>query len=210
MFVMTLDQKGSRRQPDLVDQAAAELDTRAAEHLVRPFQRTAGDEIQGVLDDAGAVLVVALWAARSEQWSIGIGVGTVRTPLPQETRAGSGRAFEAAREAVTRAKRASGGVALSAGEPQGHAAEQAEALLQMLGELERRRTDSSQEAGELIEQGYSQAQAAEQLGTSQQAVSRRLRRGLWTETRRVMSVAAEIMEAMHQDVHQEEDQELHE
>ncbi|GAB3189294.1 hypothetical protein [Nesterenkonia suensis] len=210
MFVMTLDQRGSRDRPDLVDQAVTEFGARAAEHLVRPFQRTAGDEVQGVLDDAGAVLAVTLWAARTEQWSIGIGVGAVRTPLPQETRAGSGQAFEAAREAVTRAKRASGGVALSAGGLQEHAAEQVEALVQMLGELERRRTDSSQEAGELIAQGLSQAQAAERLGTSQQAVSRRLQRGLWAETRRVMSVAAEIMDVMHQDCDRRNVQGVHE
>lgn len=203
MFVMTLDQKGSRSRPDLVDEIVAELDPRAGEHLVRPFQRTAGDEIQGVLDDAWAVLTVALWVARSEQWSTGIGVGAVRAPMPQETRAGSGPAFEAARDAITRAKRAPGGAALTAAEDQQVAAEQAESLLQLLCELERRRTDSSQEAGEMIEQGISQAQAAEQLGTSQQAVSRRLQRGLWTETRRVMSVAADIMDAMHQENHQE-------
>ncbi|GAA3052583.1 MULTISPECIES: SatD family protein [Actinomycetes] len=194
MIIMTLDQKDSRRQPDLVNRVVAELDAMAGPHLVRRFQRTAGDEVQGVLDDAQTVLEIALAVARTEQWSTGIGIGAVRTPLPEETRAGSGPAFEAARDAVTRAKRASGGVALTASDAE--AAEQAEALVQLLCELERRRTDSSQEAGKLVDEGLSQSAAAEELGTSQQAVSRRLQRGLWTETRRVLSVAAGIMKDM--------------
>lgn len=199
MYVMTLDQKGSRRREDLVEQAVKEFDRRAGDALVREFQRTAGDEVQGVLDDAEAVVAIALQVARTEQWSIGIGVGSVRTPLPEETRAGSGEAFEAARDAVTRAKRATGGVALTAAVPQSTGADHAEALLQLLCELERRRTESSQEAGELIQEGISQAEAARRLGASQQAISRRLQRGLWAQTRRVMSVAAETMSSIDEE-----------
>ena len=53
MFVMTVDQRGSRTGPDMVPQT---LD-RLAEILtgdrapVAGFERTAGDEIQGVLEN---------------------------------------------------------------------------------------------------------------------------------------------------------------
>src|SRR5690606_39564507 len=48
---------------------------------------------------------------RRERWSIGVGVGPVETPLPEQTRAGRGPAFEHARIAVERAKNAPGQVA---------------------------------------------------------------------------------------------------
>jgi len=101
MFVITADQRGSRSQPDRVDAA---LRLVGAAPLVRPFERTAGDELQGVADDPAAALGVVLLLVRDGHWSVGVGVGGVRTPLPEQTRAGAGEAFERARVAVTRAK----------------------------------------------------------------------------------------------------------
>lgn len=196
MIVLTLDQRRSRSSPDLAEAMRRESDALAGDALLRPFQRTAGDEIQGVLEEAGAALRCVLHASRSRHWSTGVGIGPARHPLPEETRAGSGAAFERARDAVTRAKRASGDVALTA---QGRSGEDAEALLQLLCELERRRSDSSQEAGELITTGLTQAAAAEELGISPQALSQRLHRGLWQETRRVMSLLGAMMTELDRD-----------
>lgn len=228
MFVITIDQRGSSRGPDrvvaLLDgvnpaaaTSAGEGSGRTPRDWVRPFQRTAGDEVQGVSDDAEAVVGLTLSAARSGHWSIGIGVGAVRHPLPVETRAGAGEAFEAARRAVERAKHMPGRVAVVGPErtdPRGHddaavharssAGEQsvevadlleaAEAALQLLSVLEYRRSDEGQEAGRLADTGLSQRDVAERLSVTQQAVSARLRSGLWNESRRLASAVSVMMD----------------
>lgn len=197
MYVLTMDQKGSRRGGDLVGEGLRTFTALAGAGVARPFQRTAGDEIQAVLTGAASVVEVMLHAARDGRWSAGLGVGPVEQPMPEETRAGRGPAFEHARDAVTRAKRAPGGVACTAEHPD---AEHVEAVLQLLAELDHRRTDSSQQVGELIAEGRTQTEVAEQLGVSQQAVSRALDRGLWHQTRRVASLAVQMLETMHEEV----------
>ncbi|MFZ0157624.1 MAG: hypothetical protein WAL50_01230, partial [Kineosporiaceae bacterium] len=69
------------------------------------FERTAGDEFQGLLDDEVSVVGVILDLVREGSWHIGVGVGPVEEPLPRSTRAARGTAFERAREAVEAAKR---------------------------------------------------------------------------------------------------------
>lgn len=194
MFVMTMDQRGSSRGPDRVAGLLDGLNADVSDHgVVRPFQRTAGDEVQGMLDRPETVVGLALSAARSGHWSVGIGVGPVREPVPEETRAGAGPAFECARDAVERAKHAPGRVAVTSGPAGADAArllEAVEASLQLLAELEHRRSDEGQDAGRMMDAGLTQREAAERLGITQQAVSARLRSGLWHETRRLASVAA--------------------
>ncbi|HYH26522.1 MAG TPA: hypothetical protein VD834_14335, partial [Blastococcus sp.] len=97
-FVLTVDQRASRRGPDRVADALALLD--AGVPTLLPFERTAGDEFQGVLDDPDAVVDVAMRLVRMGGWSIGIGAGAVQTPLPSSTRAATGPAFLCARRAV--------------------------------------------------------------------------------------------------------------
>jgi predicted DNA-binding protein (UPF0251 family) len=209
MFVMTIDQRGSSAGPDRVAGLVEGLNAGGPDHgIVRPFQRTAGDEVQGLLDRADAVVGIALSAARSGHWSVGIGVGPVREPMPRETRAGAGAAFENAREAVERAKHSPGRVAVSAPPSASSSDEQAqdcdratlleavEASLQLLAELEYRRSAEGQDAGRLVDAGLTQREAAEKLGITQQAVSSRLRSGLWHETRRLASVAAGQLEGL--------------
>lgn len=220
MYVMTMDQRGSSTGPDRVADLVDGLNAEGSDHgIVRPFQRTAGDEVQGLLDRADAVVGIALSAARSGHWSVGIGVGPVREPVPQETRAGAGPAFELARDAVGRAKHAPGRVAVSAQVPMGplpgaettagaagaaaapdsdrvRLLETVEASLQLLAELEHRRTDEGQDAGRLVDAGLTQREAAERLGITQQAVSSRLRSGLWHESRRLAAVAADQLERL--------------
>lgn len=224
MFVITMDQRASSGGPDRVaalveglnepsphDPAAldsAVSDARGG--ILRPFQRTAGDEVQGVVEHAETVVGIALSAARSGHWSVGIGVGPVRRPLPAETRAGAGPAFESARRAVERAKHSPGRVAVAGPEADaghggavgvaenaglvGELLEAVEASLQLLAELEFRRSAEGQEAGRWMDAGRTQRETAEELGVSQQAVSSRLRSGLWGETRRVASVVSAMLE----------------
>src|SRR5262245_43687160 len=101
VVVLTVDQDASRDRPDAVPaalEALAEVPTRLA------FDRTAGDEFQGVLDDPAAVVSALEVLLRAGEWNVGLGIGEVETPLPDTTRAGRGPAYVAAREAVTAAK----------------------------------------------------------------------------------------------------------
>jgi hypothetical protein len=191
MYVMTIDQRGSRGGEDLVEGLLRRLNSDAALPTLRRFERTAGDEVQGVLDDAGTVVRIALMLAATGHWSVGIGTGPVREPLPESTRAGAGPAFEHARSAVTEAKNSSGRICVHGVSPR---CNDVDAVLQLLGALAIRRSAAAVEAGELQEQGLTQQQVAERLAISQQAVSSRLRSGLWFEDRRVRSTAVRLLQ----------------
>ncbi len=95
MFVLTVDQRHSRRGQDRVDALLGWLADRPG--VLRGFERTAGDEVQGVMDEPSAVVDLVLGLVRRGAWSIGIGAGPVDEPLPASTRAGSGPAFVLAR-----------------------------------------------------------------------------------------------------------------
>lgn len=176
MYVLTVDQRRSRRDVDRVEQLLTDLN-RAP--LLRPFERTAGDEVQAVTDNARLVVTIAMDLIRRKHWSVGIGVGAVETPLPASTRAGRGPAFEAARLAVTAAKSAQVPVAV-AGEPgAGAAAESAQTALVLTGLIVARRSPQGQAAVGLMDRGMSQAEVADLLGITKQAVSQRLTTAAW-------------------------------
>jgi hypothetical protein len=175
MLVVTVDQRASRRTADHVDELLAWLSGRAP--VVRPFERTAGDEVQGLLDTPGDVVRLSLDLVRAGGWSIGIGVGPVREPLPVSTRAGHGPAFTHARAAVTRAKHRPTGLAVSGDRPRPSA--DAEAVLDLLATVVARRSRHGWEAVDLAAQGLSQAQIGQRLGISKQAVSQRLAAAEW-------------------------------
>lgn len=170
MFVITADQRDSRVSDDLVPEALRAVAERADAAVALSPERTAGDEIQVALDDAGAVLAVALDLTRSERWAVGIGVGAVETPLPESVRAGRGEAFVHARDAVERAKRASTRLAVTAVD-----GGDAEALVRLLVELRDRRTAEGWEVYDLLTGGRTQRDVAEVLGISEAAVSLRVK-----------------------------------
>lgn len=176
MFVLTVDQRHSRREADRVEALLGRLATRA-ETFLRPFERTAGDEVQGILERPEDVVPLTLALVREGTWSIGIGVGPVNGPLPPSTRAGSGPAFTLARDAVTRAKsRPSGVVVLgTTAETTRHA----QAVLDLLAAVADRRTPLGWEAVDLASAGLNQVEIAARLGVSKQAVSQRLRAAEW-------------------------------
>ena len=105
MFAITADQVGSRAAADLADAQLARIEQVAAGRLVLPPDRTAGDEIQAATEDARTALDLVLDLTRDGNWSVGLGVGDVRLPLPDATRAATGSAFILARDAVGRAKK---------------------------------------------------------------------------------------------------------
>lgn len=190
MFVLTVDQRRSRRDidrvPDLLD--------RYRDHgLLRPFDRTAGDEVQAVCEDPTTVVSIALELVSTPQWSVGIGIGSVELPLPETTRAGRGPAFEAARDAVTRAKSAPAALAVSGPDPT--AAEDAETASTLVALLIGRRSDHGREAVALMADGLSQTDAAERLNISKQAMSQRLSVAGWHVENAGRILAARLLDA---------------
>lgn len=188
-FVLTVDQRASRRGPDRVEDMLDRLNAQV--RAVLSFERTAGDEFQGVLDDAAAVVDLVLQLVRHGGWSIGVGAGPVQTPLPRSTRAATGTAFLCARRAVDAAKQrparlaVRGAVQVDAGD--------AQAVLTALAQLVERRSDQAWEAIELVEAGKTQSQAAVELGISRQAVGQRLSAGSWELERDLRPTAARLL-----------------
>ncbi len=188
-FVVTVDQRGSRRSSDRVADLLPRQQRRVP--TVLSFERTAGDEFQGLLDDAAAVVELVLVLVREGVWSVGIGAGPVQTPLPVSTRAASGPAFLAARRAVDAAKQRPSRVAVR-GSVAADAAD-AQAVLGALALLVDRRSDPAWEAIALVAAGRTQAQAAADLGISRQAVGQRLAAAHWDLEQELRPTAARLL-----------------
>jgi hypothetical protein len=188
-FVLTVDQRASRRGPDRVPEVLGVLN--GSVPTVLPFERTAGDEFQGVLEGPDEVVDAVLRLVRLGGWSIGVGAGPVQTPLPASTRAGSGPAFLSARRAVDAAKQRSARLAVRGAVPV--EAGDAQAVLTALAVLVDRRSEQAWEAIALVEDGRTQADAATELGISRQAVGQRLAAGLWELERELRPTAARLL-----------------
>jgi hypothetical protein len=206
MWTLTVDQEGSRRVGDRVDAlladlaAASPLVGASSGAVVLPFERTVGDEVQGVLADADLVVALALHLVRTGGWSIGIGAGVVDTPLPASSRAGSGSAFIHAREAVEAAKSRLRAVPLAVRGPDAALAAEAEGVLTLLGSVVARRTAAGWAVVDRVARAADEGAAAARqedvaaaLGISQQAVSARLRAALWAEEVAARPAAARLL-----------------
>lgn len=180
MFVVTADQVASRHEADRTGDLIARLAADYGRELALPPDQTAGDEIQVVTSSAEAALGMVLDTTRSGRWSVGVGVGDIRMPLPDAARKATGPAFIAAREAVVAAKRADGRFALRSGSPDASTtAADAEALVRLLVLLRDRRSEHGWEVVELMRAGNQQKDAAALLGVSAAAVSSRLKAAMW-------------------------------
>jgi hypothetical protein len=197
VFVLTVDQRHSRRDRDRVEELLGWLATQPG--VLRGFERTAGDEVQGVMDDAAAVVDMVLGLVRRGDWSVGIGAGPVREPLPASTRAGSGPAFELARKAVEQAKSSPQSLAVGAQDRTRAAA--AQAALDLLANVVQRRTDPGWEAVDLISLGATQSEVADRLGITKQAVSQRLRAATWAPEVAGRDLAAQLLSAADSPAH---------
>jgi hypothetical protein len=189
-YVLTVDQRGSRHRPDRVPEALRRL---AGRPVLRPFERTAGDEFQGILDDPDPVLDVVLDLLRDRDWSIGIGVGPVQGPLPAHSRAGRGPAFVLAREAVETAKRRPQHLAVVGADQV--AGQDADAVLTLIATLVHRRSPQAWEAIDLVAGGLTQSEAADRLGISRQAIGQRLTAGSHEQVARALPAAARLLRA---------------
>lgn len=206
MWVMTVDQEASRRRGDRVDDLLASFRTdgplagssEGRSGLERPFERTAGDEVQAVFASPGLAVDVTLHILDLGGWTVGIGAGTVDRPLPAHARAGSGSAFVLARGAVEAAKarrpRTLPPVAVRGRDAD--VAREAEAVLVLLGTIAARRTPEGRAVVDLVRRAPAaprQKDLADALGVSQQAVSMRLRTALWAEEVAARPAAARLL-----------------
>lgn len=200
MYVLTIDQRGSTGDKDRVPGLLAELHRMATGAR---FERSVGDEVQGVLERPADVVEIALHCLRGGQWYVGIGVGAVDLPLPASPREGSGTAFVAARLAVEKAKAAAAHVPLSvisgglrrggAAPPEAgpgiRACANAEAVLRLIGRLVQDRTEAQWKVVDALRgvqqdasaKHGSQKLAAAKLGITEQSVSRAVLRSGWQE-----------------------------
>jgi hypothetical protein len=172
------------------------------------FERTVGDEIQGVLSTADAVTRSIVTLTNVGRWRIGVGVGSVVRPLPRSTRAASGPAFLAAREAIEAARTSPVDLAVRVapgdrtGEVGGElyadaqrSAHLAEGVLWLAVSAMRRRTDEGWEVVEVMNSKHTGRATAAALGISPSAVSQRLSRASHGEVQRGLEVAAKLLTA---------------
>ncbi|WP_084252656.1 MarR family transcriptional regulator [Devriesea agamarum] len=182
MFVLTIDQQGSRRGIDRVPEL---LDALNCLPLRCAAERTAGDEVQCLADRPQVALDAALIALEDGPWSVGVGVGPIETPLPRSVRAGRGDAFIAARDAVERARRTSSVpiTVCCADTRQRETADELQAVLRLIGWVIRtRNTGQWRVVHELRRQpDATQQDIAHRLGITQQTVSRALKTSGWRE-----------------------------
>ncbi|SHL66902.1 hypothetical protein SAMN04487849_107122 [Micrococcus luteus] len=171
----------------------------AAWHIDETDAAPHDGELAVTLDGMAAGVGLALWAVRSGSWAVLLdpeGNYDKQSALSHIT-AGERR----------RARRAPGRLVLPHGRRPGRASETgreadlrcAEATLQLVATVERRRSDDQHAAGRLVEAGASQREAAAELGISQQAVHSRLRHGLWHESRTAVAAVLPLMERLSAD-----------
>ncbi|AWB94161.1 hypothetical protein C3E78_11995 [Aeromicrobium chenweiae] len=182
---MTIDQRRSRENADGVPGLLAAL----REHvLVREFERTAGDEVQGLSDDPAVVVDVVCSVVATQDWWVGVGVGAVDEPIPRSVRASRGPALIAARAAVERSSSTAVGLAV-----EGEGTRHAETALHALARVITDRTEGGAEAVAAMAPGRTQKDVARQLGISPQALSRRLQVARWPEEQRLRDLATHLL-----------------
>jgi hypothetical protein len=192
VFVLTLDQRSSRRRADEVEALLARLGAgEIREGVHRPFERTAGDEAQGVVVDPRVLVDVVAGLLRTGIWHIGLGIGPVDEPLPASTRAGRGPAFLRARQAVNRAKTAPHRISVVGDED--YRAEHVETVFWLLAAVLARRSERGWEVADLLAQGRTRGQVAETLGVSASAVSQRVQAAGVVEERRARDLLAHLL-----------------
>ena len=210
MFVITADQINSRADEDRVPEAFALLGD-----LHRDFaaeaDRNAGDEIQVVTASPATALEAVLRLSRTGRWSVGLGIGNVRHPLPRMAREATGAAFLSAREAVAQAKRRSTRFALRAETASDTAAprelrgDDAMALIDLLIAVRDRRTPEGWEVCDLMATEMKQTAAAEALGVTPQAVSLRLRAAGWRLERQAVPTLALVLDLLDRSIARHEE-----
>lgn len=187
--VLTIDQQRSRSGPDRVPDLLARFDALPDVALLRPFERTAGDELQGVVDNPAVLAAVAGVLLRDTGWYVGVGIGPVEEPLPASARAGRGAAYLLARDAVTAAKNSPWDLRVLGDHPD---ARSLETTLWLWAAVLSRRTARGWEVADLVAEGLTYEQVGRRLGISQSAVSQRAQAAGIVEARRAEELVATL------------------
>jgi len=175
--VVTVDEQRSRkaggtRAPELSRSLNADAEIRT----ILPFEVTVGDELQGVLYDSKPLVAVLRGIARTGRWWVGIGFGSIDF-VGSSARTSTGSAFLHARQAVDRAKKLPWGVAVEGDEsPLVRNLHGAIALWMTILQM---RSARGWETVDLRRRALSEAEIADRLGVTQQAVNQRLRAALY-------------------------------
>lgn len=198
MFVLTIDQRHSRTETDRVPVLLDILrEVCATSPPLAGFERTVGDEIQGLFGDAAGAVAAVRAVVREGGWHLGIGIGPIEG-VPATVREGRGSAFVSAREAVDAAK-SSGDVAVRAG---GDAAvsplmvSTIEVMCRFLAATIAGRTEAQIQAVRALDSGLTGRQAARELGVSASAVSQRRTAAGYDLEMRGWEVLEELMSAV--------------
>lgn len=208
MFAMIVDQVASRGGTDRVPAALEALETHVGASMMLQFERTAGDELQGLTAHPAAVVAAVVHLTRLGGWRIGVGAGEVELPLPSSTREARGAAYVAAREAVDTARGAPSGLAfvlapagsgpVSAGSYRetSPGAVDAETALWLLRFVLEGRSREGWELVDLLDKGLSNTKAAASLGISPSAASQRLARAHRVEADRAAVLATRLLDGL--------------
>lgn len=175
MFVIIADQIGTSADTDRVVGVLATLVERFGPEYALPPERTAGDQLHAMTADATTALATVLHLLRSPHWRVGVGIGTVRQPLPAGIREANGPAFPSARAAIDLATRRPSRFAMIGTGPASARAEQLGALIDLLLTHRARWSAPGWQLHDLIDAGLTQAEAADRLGVTPQAMSKRAR-----------------------------------
>lgn len=193
MFTLTINQRDSRRDGDLVPKLLKDL-----RHIPAriDFDRSVEDEVQGILDSSHQAVESALIALRSGQWYVGIGVGPINEPLPNLVKDASGHGLVYARRAVDRLRNGKERVPVAVDGPYADQAAEAEAVLRLLGYIVQQRSAAEWRVLDLLTPGVrgQQKAVAQELGISTQAVSKALARAQWAEEHAARPAAARLLQ----------------
>ena len=192
--VLTIDQRGSTHRA-ATDRVPDTLVALADVEMLRPFERTAGDEFQGVLDQPAALATVVERLLREQSWSIGIGIGEVEEPLPESTRAGRGPGLPSRPRrgdrgqvrtlAATRRRRRPRRARTERPRARDHAV--------ALGGGPGAAYVAGLEVADLVDAGASYDQAAKRLGVTQSAISQRAQAAGIVEGRRARELVTDLV-----------------
>lgn len=190
MYALTVDRRGSREDPESLAMLEHRDRFRSSfPGAVLGWQISAGDELQALYDEPQCVLDVVLALADEQEWHVGLGIGHVDTPLPENVNEATGQAFVSAREAVT-ASKDTGYPAVRGSDWATHA----EAVLSLACAVRERRTETAKQATVLAQQGFTQQQIAQELDIAQSSVSRRLSSALWSQEQAVHPTVLTFLE----------------
>ena len=156
-------------------------------------------ELAVVVESMAAAVGLALWAVRTGSWAVLLN--------PEDALDKDSLLSYLTTAERRRARRAPGRLVLPGGGRADRASDAgreadlrcAEATLQLVATVERRRSADQHAAGRLVEAGASQREAAAELGISQQAVHSRLRHGLWHESRTAVAAVLPLLDRLSTD-----------